>query len=180
MPTISQNLAVPAGLISGGVISATHITPVYTALNAFNIPSTVGGFQQAFVETTTDTIAAGGSKDYTIAVTKDKALIIVMSFNWLVTAPQIQFRLNAGTITAATAVGTASSGAGIIFGLIAGHDATFQKPAVFFVMPDDGNGLKSIAANTTLPNVDYSSVGVFATVATATLSVAYKAIFNQG
>ena len=180
-PTISQNLAVPAALVAGGAISATHITPLFTAMNAFNIPSTVGGLQQALVDTVATTIATGASADFTITATKDKAILAVMSFTWLgSTSAALQFRLNTTSITASTVVATATTGGGLIFAAIGGHDATFLHPALFLIAPNDGSAVKLVAANTTLPNADYTSLGVAVAGAGATVNIAYKLVLNQG
>ena len=105
MPTISQSLSIPAALANGQVADATQVITLYNAMNAFVIPATVGGFQQALATTGTTTILTGASSDFSLSAAKDKAIIAVMSFNWVgSTSAAVQFRLNAATITASTVV----------------------------------------------------------------------------
>ena len=181
MPIISQGLVIPAGLADGQVAAATQVITLYNTMNAFNIPSTVGGFQQVLVDTATTTILTGASSDFNLTATKDKTIIAVMSFNWVgSTSAAVQFRLNAGTITASTVVATATTGAGTIFGVIGGHDGTFQYPVLFLVSPNDGSAVKLMSANTTLPNADTTSLGIAVAGAGATMTVAYKFVVAQG
>lgn len=165
MPTISQNLPVPAGLADGQIASATQILPLYAAMNAFVIPSTIGVFQQSFIDDTlyNQVVGTNPTKDWNFTTTQSqlKAGFYFIPFAWTGgAAPTITYRINGSAVTAANATTNAATGSGLIVVFVgAGHTATIPRPLLIFQI-DDGGTFASIRANANLPAADITSFGV--------------------
>lgn len=161
--TISQNLPVPAGLADGQTASATQILPLYTAMNAFIIPGTVGVFQQSFVDDVLYTVANPSSKDWTFSPTQIQAKsgFYFIPFSWSGgAAPTLTYRINGSAVTAAKAITNAATGNGLIVVLVgAGHDANVPRPLMILTL-DDGGTFGTTPANTNLPAADITSFGI--------------------
>lgn len=164
MPTISQNLSVPSGLADGQVASASQITPLYTAMNAFVIPNSLTVFQQSFVDDVlyTQVVGTNPTKDWTFttAQLQLKAGFYIIPFSWSGgTAPTIQYRINAAASTAAAATTNAAAGSGLIVVFVGARRAAAARPLLIFQL-DSGGTLASVPANVDLPIADISSFGV--------------------
>lgn len=161
--TISQNLPIPSGLADGQVASATQILPLYSALNAFVIPGTVGVFQQSFVDDVLYNVTQPNSKDWSFSPTQsqNKAGFYLIPFSWSGgAAPTITYRVNGSAISAAQATTNAATGNGIaVIFCGAGHDTNVPRPMLIFQV-DDGGTFKSVVPNANLPNADITSFGV--------------------
>lgn len=165
MPIISQGLTIPAGLANGSVADAGQITPLYNSLNAFNIPGTVGVFQQGFVDDVSYAIATGTSQDWAVTAVATKSIFAYFPFNWstAAAAPTIQFRLNGANVTAAanmTMTNTANS-TGLLILFIGGRTANTLRPLIGVGMDTGATGtFRGCSANVDLTTADTTSVGL--------------------
>lgn len=184
--TISQNIVIPAGLASGQTAQASHVIPLYNALNAFLIPDTVGVFQQALIDDALTTLTIGGTvtKDYSFTVVKTKAILWVVSFTWATSGatlqPNLIFRVNAAAVTAAQLLTSAASGGGFIRVWIGPHDTT-DVPRPMLVTIGDGTSVFNVMPNADLPNVDTSSVGItFGNATAGSIKLKYFRAWREG
>lgn len=182
MSVISQGISTPAGLAEGSVASASQITPLYNALNAFVIPDTIGAFQVALADTTLHSVATGSSFDWSFTVSKEKAIFFIIPFSWSGGAsPTFAFRVNgaasASTITAAAV----AAGNGIFVGFMGGHDATdVLRPLLLFQIDSNAVTLRAAQPNTDLPNTDTTSIGFTIGAAGVTVKFKYALFIKEG
>ena len=189
MPVISQNLTIPQGLVDGQVAHASHVIPLYNALNAFNIPSTVGVWQISLVDDTLTTLVLGGvvTKDYAISSVpqlKSIQFYIPFSFNTLAASNlTFTFRVNASGVTTATAnVASATSGNGIIWGFIGAHDTT-DMPRPFYVSENNDTtpGITMFAPNANLADAPITSIGLtVGGAATGNIKLKHARFWSEG
>lgn len=181
---ISQNLTVPPGLAEGSVASASQITPLYNALNAFSIPDSIGTFQQAFVDDTSYSVATGASQDWAFSVVKEKALFFMISFSWSGAAAAVTYalRVNGAAVTAAVPFTNTGTASGLLVGFIGGHDTTNAARSAILLGMDSGTvaTLRSQAPNADLPNTDTSSLGIAVGGAGNTTVFKYIKIWKEG
>lgn len=163
MAVISQSLSVPAGLATGQIAQASQILPLYTAMNAFVIPDSIGVFQQAFVDDTLYSLNIGATvtKDWTLTtVPQLKAMLVMIPFDWSGgNAPTLTYRLNGSAVTAAQATTAAATGNGMILAWIGGRTADVPRP-MFLLQTDDGATNRFVFPNTNLPVADLTSFGI--------------------
>jgi hypothetical protein len=170
--------------MTGGTIQAADITTLYNTLNAFVIPDTIGVMQQGLVNDTLYTVATGNSQDWSVTVTKNKAIFWMFSFSWsgASAAPTFTVRLNASAITSAiTFAGSVATGNGIFTGWIGGHDTDVPRPAVFKVVESNAPAAQLvIMPNTDLPNASTSSLGIAIGGTGNTFKLKYLRIWKEG
>src|SRR5437899_1840731 len=139
MAIISQGITIPAGLSDGSVASASQITPLYNALNAFIIPDSFGVFQSATATGQSDslfTVATGANQDFTVNIPKAKTILFAASFSWTgaAAAPTFIFRVNGAAVTAAASLTNTATGNGLIRVWVGGHDTTdVPRPLWMFI-----------------------------------------------
>lgn len=163
MPTITQNLTIPAGLANGQLADANQIIPLYNSLNAFVIPDSTAVLQSSFVDDTLYALADGGTVtvDWSFALSPLKTIWVILPFSWAagVAQPSITFRMNEIDVTAAVDTSNVAAGAGMAQLLIGAHDADVPRPLMGRVT-DDGGADNPVVASTDLPATDTTSVGV--------------------
>lgn len=165
MPIISQGLTIPAGLANGSVADAGQIIPLYNTMNSFLIPSTIGVFQQGFVDDNLYTVATGANQDWNVSAAQAKSIFALFPFSWTGAAagPTIQFRINTSIVSAAanfTFTNTASA-SGLVVLFVGGKDTDVPRPLIGLGMDTGALGtLHTVAANADLPAADTTSIGL--------------------
>lgn len=152
MPQISQGLTVPPNIQSGGTVQAADVGTLYTALNAFNLPGTVGVFQQGFVDNNSYTSTAGSFVDWTLSTSlaANKAVFILAPVSWtgstagtnLIVTP----RINAASATTSTGLtfAQASSGQALVAAFIGPRSNNVQLGG-FYLAIDQSTASSGIA-----------------------------------
>jgi hypothetical protein len=185
VPTISQNLTVPAGLANGQTADASQVLTLYNAMNAFVIPGTIGVLQEALSDDTlyTQVVASSPTKDFTIStVGKTKTILFTMSFSWAGASaqPSILYRINAATMATAKNTTNGASGSGVIFLVIGAHDTTDVARPLWGIQADSGGTITTVTASADLPNADTTSIGVTVAGTDATFKLKYVRAWYQG
>jgi hypothetical protein len=188
MPVISQGLTIPTGLQDGQVADASHVIPLYNALNAFNIPSTIGVFQVALADDTLYTLnmASTPTKDFTVTtVPQLKSILYYIPFSWN-TLPAaslfVQLRVNGSAVTLAS-VNFASvvAGNGIAYGFINGHDADMPRSFYCIIMNDTNTNVTVAQPNADLAASSITSIGIaFSGSATGNVKLKHARFWNEG
>lgn len=185
MPIISQNLTVPAGLADGQTASASQILPLYSAMNAFNIPGTIGVFQQSFVDNALYTITVGGTatKDWSFSTTQtqNKAGFYLLPFEWNTgTTPAFTLRVNGAAVTAAGALTAAATGGGLLVVFMgAVHDVVVPRPLLAMSW-DSGGTQRLYTSSASLPAADITSFGITATGGTTVVNFKGVRFWSEG
>lgn len=182
MPVVSQNLTLPANVQTGGTIQASDVSTLYSALNALNIPGTIGVLQQGFVDDNSYAITASASQDWSFTTLYNKAVLGMVPFSWTgaTQAPVITPRQSgaaATTSTASLAFTNASSGEGMIFGLVGPRSTANTAPAFWLAMDNRTPGtLRTLHASTGgFSTSDMTSLG-FTLASTGALTVTFKSV----
>jgi hypothetical protein len=182
MTIVSQNLTLPGNVATGGTIQASDVSTLYAALNALNIPGTIGVFQQGFVDDNAYAVTASGSQDWTFTTAFNKAIFSMVPFSWTgsTQAPVITPRQSGATATTSTANLTftnASSGEGLIVGMIGPRSTANTAPAFWLAMDDRTPGtLRNLHASTGgFSTSDMTSLG-FTLQSTGALTVTFKSV----
>jgi hypothetical protein len=180
--TISQGLTIPPGLSTDSIAEASHITPLYHALNAFVLPSTIGAFQEGLVDNNLYTVATGSSQDWTVAALATKAVIAMIPWSWAGGAsPTLIFRVNGTAITSALTASATATGSGLILLFLGGHDV--DVPRSFIALELDTGAvttLRPMAANADLPTADTTTIGVTVGAAGVTAKFKFVRFWTQG
>lgn len=182
MSTISQGLSIPAGLVEGSIASASQITPLYNALNAFVIPDSIGAFQVALADTALHSVPTGSNFDWSLTVSKEKAIFFIIPYSWSGGAsPTFTLRVN-GASSASTITGAAvAAGNGIFVGFMGGHDGTdVLRPLLLFQIDSNAVTLRTAQPNTDLPNTDTTSIGFAVGAAGVTAKFKYALFIKEG
>ena len=187
---ISQNLTIPAGLADGSVAEAGQILPLYTAMNSFVIPDSIGVFKQAATpddNVTVLTIGGTVTKDWTVVVPQLKSCFFMIPFVFSSVdggaAGQLSYRVNGSAVTAASAgqFAVATSGAGMRVGFISARSSGIQRGVL--IAQTDLTSFDIIPANADLPVAAITSIGVTWTVTAGTngaISLKHSRFWAEG
>lgn len=185
MPIISQNLTVPPGLADGQTASASQILPLYNAMNAFNVPGTIGVLQQSLVDDTlyTQVVGTNPTKDWSFTTTQTqfKAGFYIIPYAWTGgAAPTITYRVNTTAVTGATATTNAATGSGLIVVFMgAGHTATIPRPLLIFQI-DSGGTFATPTVTVNLAAADITSFGVTCGGGTTSFTFQHIRFWSEG
>lgn len=181
MPTVSQNISVPAGLADGSVALASQITPLYAALNAFVIPASIGVLQQGFVDDNRYASTGGSQIDWAFTTSFNKAVLFMLPFSWTgsTNAPTFTLRANGSAATTSTGLTftNASSGDGMLAGFI-GPRSTDTSRAGFVLGMDSVTAatLKASSLSSSLTTGDLTSLGVQTSSAGSGITVVFHSV----
>ena len=182
MPVISANLTLPGNVLTGGTVQAADVSTLYSALNALNIPGTIGVFQQGFVDDNAYALTNATNQDWTFTTVYNRAIFAMLPFSWTgaTAAPVLSPRASAAfatTSTASLAFTNVSSGEGMILGLISPRSTSNTAPAFWLAMDNRTPGtLRSLAASTGgFSTSDMTSVG-FGLRSTGALTVTFQGV----
>lgn len=183
MPIVSQNLTLPANVQTGGTIQASDVATLYSAMNALNIPGTIGVFQQGFVDDNSYAVAGAASQDWSFTTVYNKAVWAMVPFSWtgatqaVILAPRQNGASAVGTSTTTITFSNASSGEGMIVGFIGPRSTSNTAPAFWLGMDNRTLGtLRNAAASTGgFSTSDMTSLG-FSVTSTGVLTVTFKGV----
>lgn len=182
MPIVSQNLTLPGNVQTGGTVQASDVSTLYSALNALNIPGTIGVLQQGFVDDNSYAVTGTNSQDWTFTTVYNKAVLCMVPFSWTgaTQAPVISPRQSGATVTTSTAslaFTNASSGEGMIFGLVGPRSTSQTAPGFWLAMDNRTPGtLRNLCASTGgFSTSDMTSLG-FTVQSTGALTVTFKGV----
>lgn len=193
--TISQNLTIPANVVTGGTIQASDVSTLYNSLNAFSIPDAIASLLQTSFSTNSPQVATGPATstssviDNTITVPASKVLIHAGSFTWATTGAlgSLAFRANGSTQTGSTSgylvtpsVSTSASGNGMFLLVHTPHDATYLNPVIAFIAMSTGNTF-TVASTSSLPNAAWTSIGLGlgTNSSTGTMTLGYQRVWRE-
>lgn len=181
MPIISQGISVPPGLADGQVALASQITPLYAALNALNIPGTIGVWQQGLVDDNRYASTGGSQVDWAFATPFNKTVMFVLPFSWTgsTNAPTFTLRANAAAATTSTGLTftNTSSADGMLAGFI-GPRSTDTVRSGFALGMDSATAasLKASSLSVALTTGDLTSLGVQTSSAGSGITVVWHSV----
>lgn len=182
MPVVSQNLTLPGNVQTGGTIQASDVSTLYSALNALNIPGSIGVLQQGFVDDNSYAVTGGNTQDWTFTTVYNRAVLMLVPFSWTGSTAVVgiaprQSGAAATTSTAGMLFSNASSGEGLLFGLVGPRSTSNTAPAFWLGMDNRTPGtLRNIHASTGgFSTSDMTSLG-FQVTSTGVLTVTFKGV----
>jgi hypothetical protein len=182
MPTtISQNLTIPANVVTGGTVQATDVTTLYNTLNAFSVPDSVVTLLTSLYSTdsahvlngpATSTSTSGNYVDNTISSAASKTILHFGTYSWQSTAVTggftLTFRKNGAAYATTPGISASTAGSGMYFVLTGPHDSTIVRPVMGWTAVGTSTTILQFAGNADLTNVNWTSIGVQLGVATST------------
>jgi len=163
MPIISQNLTLPANVVTGGTIQASDVSTLYQALNAFNLPGTVGVWQQTVVDNNRYQSTGTGTIDWAFTNPANKSILFMTPFSWTGStgASTFTFRINGASATSSTGLSffNATSGEGITVGFLGPRSTDVTRGG--FVLGMGAQVTTLLASNISTPQStsDTTSIG---------------------
>lgn len=154
---------------TGGTIQASDVSTLYQALNALNIPGTIGVFQQGLVDNNLYTSTSNnGSVDFPFTTAADKAVFFLAPYSFtggtgnnVIIGPRVS-GVNASTsfLTA----GAFSSGNGMIVGFVGPVSTDADRSGFMMTMCDRAPGtLDSVCFTVAQSTSDRTSIGFIST-----------------
>lgn len=186
MPIISQGLTLPGNVQTGGTIQASDVATLYSAMNAFNIPGTIGVFQQALVDNNRYQSTGTGTIDWSFATAANKSLFFFIPFTWSGSTGinNFQLRINGAAATTSTGLtfSNASSGDGFMVGFIGPRSTDVNRGGFVIGMDSINTTFKASNISVSMTTSDISSVGFLSGSTAAGATFVYNGVrfWNEG
>lgn len=175
MTIISQGLTLPANVVTGGTVQAPDVSTLYQALNAFNIPGTIGVWQQALVDNNRYQSTGTGTIDWNFTNPANKSLMFAIPFQWTGSTgvSTFTFRINGASATTSTGLSfaNASSGEGYILGWLGPRSTDVTRAGLMIGVDTTITSLKAGHISTPQSTSDTTSVGFVTSTGSATTFV---------
>jgi hypothetical protein len=180
MPIISQNLTLPGNVQTGGTIQASDVATLYQAMNAFNIPGTIGVWQQGLVDNNRYQSTGTGTIDWTFTTPANKAIFFMVPFTWSGSTGinVFQLRINGASATTSTgmAFANASSGDGFILGFIGPRSTDTARSGFCVGMDSVNTTFKPSNISVSMTTADTTSVGFLSGSTAAGATFVYNGV----
>ena len=175
MPVISQGLTLPGNVVTGGTIQASDVATLYQSLNAFNLPGTVGVWQQGLVDNNRYQSTGTGTIDWTFTTPANKSLMFLIPLAWTGSTGVSTFTLRINGASATTSTGlsfaNASSGEAFIFGLLGANSTDVARLGFVLGMDTVATTLKASNVSASTSTGATNSIGFVTSTGSATTFV---------
>lgn len=180
MPVISQGLTLPGNVQTGGTIQASDVATLYQSLNAFNIPGTIGIWQQGLVDNNRYQSTGTGTIDWTFTTVANKSIMFFIPFTWSGSTGIncFQLRVNGASVTTSTGLtfANASSGDGMILGFIGPRSTDVNRGGFCVGMDSVNTTFKAGNISVTMTTADTTSIGFLSGSTAAGATFVYNGV----
>ena len=170
MPIISQGLTLPGNVQTGGTIQASDVSTLYQALNALNIPGTIGVWQQGLVDNNRYQSTGTGTIDWSFASAANKSVMFLIPFSWSGSTgiSTFTFRLNGASVTTSTGLSfsNAASAEGVIVGFLGARSTDASSVGFILGMDTVATTLRASNISNATSTADTTSIGFLTSTGT--------------
>jgi hypothetical protein len=170
MPIVSQGLTLPSNVVTGGTIQASDVATLYQTMNAFNLPGTIGVWQQALVDNNRYQSTGTGTIDWSFSTPANKSIMFLLPMSWTGSTGVSTFTLRINGAAATTSTGlsftNASSGEAFIFGLLGPFSTDVNRTGLVVGIDTAATTLRTSNVSTCTSTGATTSVGFLTSTGT--------------